>query len=184
MLIIIEGIDCAGKSSRARILKEKFDNVIIYREPGASAIGEELRKLLKSDIPMSESTQAYLFAACRNEALNEIEERLDQGYIVILDRSFISSMVYQPHCAKSINEYYLARLKKIPYYIIYIELSWEEYCKRIKNRDTIDRFEKKINKEVFIEYTERYKKVIKDYNHLIVQQDDDIVQKIGELIKK
>ena len=51
LFISFEGIDGCGKSTQAKILKEKLSNLghtsIIIREPGGSKISEKIRKILR-----------------------------------------------------------------------------------------------------------------------------------------
>ena len=70
--IVLEGIDGAGTSTQLDILKntagtEKF---LFTAEPSPSPVGKFLRTMLKGDVPVSNETAAYIFAADRNEHVN------------------------------------------------------------------------------------------------------------------
>ena len=95
-LIIIEGPDGVGKTTIAKKLVNKL-NAKYFREPGSSKIGEEIRELLfKYGDDIHIDTQFYLFNAARNELfVKELQECFNRGEDVILDRSFLSSIVYQ-----------------------------------------------------------------------------------------
>ena len=87
-LIIIEGLDGTGKSLHSKLLQDKFIEagykVFCTREPGGTPVGEEIRKILKSDVPMSISTQAYLFASSRNQNNIKILEMISKSKEVTL----------------------------------------------------------------------------------------------------
>ena len=99
--ISFEGIDGAGKSTHVdafRILmQERFPNkeVVMTREPGGTALGEQLRNLLL-DVPMNLETEALLMFAARREHIAQvIEPALALGKIVISDRFTDASFAYQ-----------------------------------------------------------------------------------------
>lgn len=99
--ISFEGIDGAGKSTHVdafRILmQERYPNkeVVMTREPGGTALGEQLRNLLL-DVPMNLETEALLMFAARREHIAQvIEPALALGKIVISDRFTDASFAYQ-----------------------------------------------------------------------------------------
>lgn len=99
--ISFEGIDGAGKSSHVdafrNLMQERYTNkeVVVTREPGGTALGEQLRNLLL-DAPMNLETEALLMFAARREHLAQvIEPALAAGKIVISDRFTDASFAYQ-----------------------------------------------------------------------------------------
>lgn len=100
--ISFEGIDGSGKSTQiqelSKFLKELDFNVIVTREPGGSAGGEEIRNLLlQGDVDRwSAETEVLLFMAARRDHLERIIlPALDDGKIVICDRFTDSTRMYQ-----------------------------------------------------------------------------------------
>ncbi|MCR2065050.1 dTMP kinase [Campylobacter helveticus] len=94
MYIVLEGIDCVGKSTQIELLKPIFKDAIFTSEPGATKLGEHLRELLLNrPYLISSKAELLLFLADRNqhyeELLRENEEKL-----IISDRSIISGMAY------------------------------------------------------------------------------------------
>ncbi|MCR2063185.1 dTMP kinase [Campylobacter helveticus] len=94
MYIVLEGIDCVGKSTQIELLKPIFKDAIFTSEPGATKLGEHLRELLLNrPYPISSKAELLLFLADRNqhyeELLRENEEKL-----IISDRSIVSGMAY------------------------------------------------------------------------------------------
>ena len=99
--ISFEGIDGAGKSTHidafGKLLKERYPDrdVVMTREPGGTALGEQLRALLL-DAPMNLETEAMLMFAARREHIAQvIEPALQAGKIVISDRFTDASFAYQ-----------------------------------------------------------------------------------------
>lgn len=106
-LIAFEGPDTAGKSTVINILKQVLPIIygtkvkfIFSREPGNTLNGlnnkcEEIRNKLLTDKSLTVEQQAELFAESRYIHTKEIIEYIKKGYVVIVDRYLLSSLVYQ-----------------------------------------------------------------------------------------
>lgn len=97
--ITFEGIDGAGKSTHidfvADLLSQRGITVVRTREPGGTALGEQLRTLLLHQ-SMHLDTEALLMFASRREHLAQvIEPALARGDWVISDRFTDASFAYQ-----------------------------------------------------------------------------------------
>ena len=99
--ISFEGIDGAGKSTHINaycdLLKSRFPDrtLVVTREPGGTALGEQLRSLLL-EAPMHLETEALLmFAARREHVAQVIAPALGAGHIVVSDRFTDASFAYQ-----------------------------------------------------------------------------------------
>lgn len=102
LFIAIEGIDGSGKSSVSEALASslvaKGRNVVLTREPGGTAIGEQIRTIVLSEnsTGMTPETETLLFAAARAQHVAEvINPSLARNDIVICDRYIDSSLAYQ-----------------------------------------------------------------------------------------
>ena len=98
--IALEGIEGAGKTSvqvaLAQALQDGGLEVVVVREPGGTATGEGIRRLLLDEGEMGPWTEALLFAAPRSQLAAEvIRPALERGAWVIGDRSVYSSLAYQ-----------------------------------------------------------------------------------------
>jgi dTMP kinase len=100
--ISIEGDDKAGKTTQAGLLAEwlrsrGFD-VVETREPGGTAAGEAIRRILlhtEASI-LTPVSEALLFAASRGQLVDElIRPALEAGKVVVADRYVDSSLAYQ-----------------------------------------------------------------------------------------
>lgn len=99
MFISFEGIDGAGKSSHiasvAGYLEARGHEVVLTREPGGTALAEQLRTLTLN-LEMDSLTEALLmFAARRDHLRTVIEPALARGAVVITDRFTDSTFAYQ-----------------------------------------------------------------------------------------
>ena len=102
-LLSFEGSEGCGKSTQIRLLAEHLkaagQAVEVMREPGGTAIGEEVRHLLqhaKAGHVMTHEAELLLFAASRAQLVREkVRPLLEAGVLVILDRFLDSTTVYQ-----------------------------------------------------------------------------------------
>lgn len=94
MYIAIEGIDTAGKSTQIEALKAAFGDAIITKEPGATAIGKEIRSLVLAAKAQSKKAEFLLFLADRAEHIKEVIEPNLGKKMIISDRSAISGVAY------------------------------------------------------------------------------------------
>ncbi len=102
LFIAIEGIDGSGKTTVAEMLATALTvagrDVILTREPGGTAIGEQIRTVVlsESSIGMTPETETLLFAAARAQHVAEIiRPALAHDRTVICDRYVDSSLAYQ-----------------------------------------------------------------------------------------
>lgn len=99
ILIVLEGIDGAGKTTIAQALAQQlqtYQNVTLTREPGATSIGKSIRELILRERGLDPQAEFLLFAADRAQHFAEIvEPALKRGDMVISDRMADSSLVYQ-----------------------------------------------------------------------------------------
>ncbi|MCK7624180.1 dTMP kinase [Streptomyces sp. RS10V-4] len=100
--IALEGGDGAGKSTQVEALAEwirgKGHEVVVTREPGATAIGKRLRSIILdvSTSGLSDRAEALMFAADRADHVDSvIRPALERGAVVITDRYVDSSVAYQ-----------------------------------------------------------------------------------------
>jgi len=102
MFISLEGIEGSGKTSQiARIvqhLESMGKSCCATREPGGTAIGRQIRGILLN--PDSTALDAHaellLYVADRVQHLNQtILPQLEAGRIVVCDRYFDATLVYQ-----------------------------------------------------------------------------------------
>lgn len=108
MLIVLEGLDGAGKSTQVRRLKTYLESrctalrYIHFPRYDAPVYGDLISRFLRGDFGSVEAVHpqlvALLFAEDRHGAAPEIRQALDEGATVLLDRYVYSNIAYQ--CAK------------------------------------------------------------------------------------
>ena len=102
LFIAFEGGEGCGKSTQAKILLRKLHQqnipAILVHEPGGTALGNEIRKLLKrkQGYPIAPEAELFLFGASRAQLVSElIRPALEEEKVVICDRFADSTIVYQ-----------------------------------------------------------------------------------------
>ncbi|HEU4419960.1 MAG TPA: dTMP kinase [Planctomycetota bacterium] len=105
--VVVDGPDGCGKSSQAAALcawlGECSRPVLHVREPGSTPVGEALRQLLLSPTTgeLAAVTEALLFSAARAELVtNVIAPALQRGTVVVAERCYLSTIVYQSFAAE------------------------------------------------------------------------------------
>ena len=100
MFVTFEGLDGSGKTTQVELLRTRLEadgrEVVTAREPGGTALGEELRRLVLHGDEMTPWAEALLYAAARAELVDRVvAPALSRGADVLLDRYLDSSVVYQ-----------------------------------------------------------------------------------------
>jgi dTMP kinase len=100
--ISFEGIEGCGKTTQIARLSEFLNSRLIAhtitREPGGTAVGEGIRKILLNSetIHLTAASELLLFYASRSQnILEKIKPALERGEMVICDRFYHASMAYQ-----------------------------------------------------------------------------------------
>jgi len=151
LFITFEGGEGCGKSTQSRLLLKKLEQrnipVVLTHEPGGTALGNELRKVLKRRRGSFISPQAelFLFVASRAQLVAElIRPALEEGKLVICDRFTYSTLVYQGYgrgldltAIEMVNNMATGNLN--PDLIILLDISPEQGLAR--KRSLKDRFE-------------------------------------------
>jgi dTMP kinase len=152
LFITFEGSEGCGKSTQAKALWRKLYRLgipaLLTHEPGGTALGNQLRRVLKKgqQDKISPLAELFLFAACRIQLVTEvIRPNLQQGKVVICDRFADSTTVYQGYgrgldleTVRKINELATQGIK--PNLTIWLDIPTQKGLGR-KQYSTNDRFE-------------------------------------------
>jgi dTMP kinase len=147
--ITLEGPEGAGKSTLAPKLVEWLESlgytVMLTREPGATELGREIRRLLLNGGDISAETELFLFLADRSHHVRTlIEPALAAGKIVICDRYVDSTVVYQS-VARGLDPNEIDRLNRfatgglLPGLTLLLDLPVEVGLARETKGDRLDR---------------------------------------------
>lgn len=173
MFIVLEGMDCTGKSRLATDLKRKLNGagykVLHLAEPhGKGADNKAVRELIING-NYTQHAKACLALASRIDLFEKkIRPGLDDNKIVIVERNFISTMVYQgeddPEGVLDLHvtamESFSAQLD--PDLLVHLEISYNEFEERLAKRKLpADKIEKMLGKEDnFNRLSKSYQKAI------------------------
>ena len=108
MLVVLEGLDGAGKSTQVKRLRAYLESLfgsleyIHFPRYESPVYGGLISRFLRGDFGSNESVHpqlvALLFAEDRHGAAPQMKDTLDKGGTVLLDRYVYSNIAYQ--CAK------------------------------------------------------------------------------------
>jgi dTMP kinase len=114
--ITFEGGEGTGKSTQIRLLQKYFEQInvacLATREPGGTALGGLIRKLLlevNADV-IAPLTEVFLYLADRTHHVSQIiDPAISAGKIVLCDRFTDSTLAYQGY-GRGINVAWLREL--------------------------------------------------------------------------
>jgi dTMP kinase len=169
LFITFEGGEGCGKSTQSRRLYRRLLKLgipaLLIHEPGVTALGKKIRRLLKwsEDLSISPIAELLLFNASRVQLVTEIiGPALRKGMVVICDRYADSTAAYQGY-GRGLDLTVVARANKIgmqglfPDLTILMDLPVKEGLLR-KEAKRSDRFEME-NREFHQKVQEGYLKL-------------------------
>lgn len=181
MYICLEGIDGSGKSTQILLLEKWLNEcgfeVMRIFEPTDSSIGKLIREMLQHPEATSENFQktlALLFAADRMVLMDEIKAAEESDKIVISDRCFYSSIVYQDDPSWL---YELNKSVKKPDIVILLDLDVETALDRCEGKDSFE------NKVFLEKIREKYLKLAEENDFFVINANNGI-NKTYEDIKR
>ncbi len=201
--ITVEGGEGAGKTTQIGFIRDDLQRrglpVIVTREPGGTALGEEIRTLLLShrDDGMALATETLLMFAARAEHLERvIRPALAAGHWVLCDRFTDATYAYQgggrgiPPAQIAILEQWVQNDLR-PDLTLLLDVPVEIGLQRARQRSAADRFERE--DQTFFErvrtaylqrarqYPDRYR--IVDAHYPLEQVRAGIEQTLGEWLE-
>lgn len=172
-LIVLEGLDGAGTTTQMKRIAKRLESegkkVFITHEPTDNPIGLLVRSVLQKKISTTPLSLTLLYASDREDHLNNeeygINKYLDEGYFVISDRYFYSSIAYQsvdcnPSFIKEINSTF-------PHadILIFIDTPTD---------DCMDRIDKRGEEKELFEKSSFLEKVRKNYLNVIEELPESV----------
>jgi len=182
MFITFEGVEGSGKSTQAKLLAkllaEMGHKATLTREPGWGRLGELIRKIIldERDLELDPFSELCLFCADRAQHVRDfIKPKLQDGEIVICDRYFDSTVVYQGHGRKLdkrlVNKIAIAStLDLIPDVTFLLNLPAKIGLSRLQTRGEITKMD-----EEPLEFHE----MIRQGYMLIAKREPDRIKKIN-----
>jgi dTMP kinase len=184
VFITFEGSEGCGKSTQVQRLAVRLEQagvaVLVTREPGGTAIGEKIRDLLQfapESFAMTPETEVLLFEASRSQLVREtIQPALEKGTVVISDRFFDSTTVYQgvarklsPEIVETLNAFAIGATRPDLTFILDVDVATARarMLRRVRPAVVVDRMEQ--------EPAEFYERVCAGYRELAKREPDRVV---------
>lgn len=148
LLIVIEGIDGAGKTTQAALIAQYFGQLgfpcVLSKEPTNRKWGQKLRESAKAG-RLTVEEELQLFYNDRREHVEKvISPALADGLVVILDRYFYSTAAYQGPRGVDVQEILTAHedFAPVPNLVLILDLPAKSGVERIVRRgDSPNKFE-------------------------------------------
>ena len=184
VFITFEGSEGCGKSTQVQRLAARLERagapVLVTSEPGGTAIGEKIRDLLQfapESFAMTPETEVLLFEASRSQLVREtIRPALEKGTVVISDRFFDSTTVYQgvarklsPEIVETLNTFAVGPARPDLTFILDVDVAAARarMLRRVRPVAVVDRMEQ--------EPDEFYERVCAGYRELAKREPDRVV---------
>lgn len=190
LLITFEGMDGSGKTTQMRRLTQRLRaagrTVLETVEPGGTAIGREIRRILLDarNQELSPSAELLLYFASRAQNVDElILPALASGQIVVADRFTDSSLAYQG-CGRGLGTDTVLALDRVacrglkPDLTILIDIDVETSLARAHARNKARSASETRMDEQSVEF---HRKVYDAYQALAAREPDRIKRVDGRL---
>jgi dTMP kinase len=182
--ITFEGSEGCGKSTQVQRLAARLDQAgvrtLVTREPGGTPIGEKIRDLLQfapESFAMTPEAELLLFEASRSQLVREaIQPALSEGTVVICDRFFDSTTVYQgvarklpPEIVETLNAFAVGTARPDVTFILEVdvETARARMLRRVRPVAVHDRMEQ--------EPVEFYERVCDGYRELAKREPERFI---------
>ena len=153
LFITVEGGEGVGKSTNIAFLEKQLKahgvDVLVTREPGGSALGEEVRRLLLAvgEVPLDPMAELLLVFAARAQHIStRIEPALAAGHWVLCDRFTDATFAYQ--CGgRGLDRQLVTTLETLvqgslrPDCTVLLDAPADTGMARVRARGELDRFE-------------------------------------------
>lgn len=160
LLIAIDGIDGAGKTTLADRLRQRIEaagaSVLQSKEPTAGQWGRKLRESAAAGRLSPAEELEYLLLDRRQHVADLVMPALEQGSVVILDRYFPSTIAYQGAAGLPVEDLLVANeFAPAPDLLLLLDVDPEVGLARIRSRgDKPNHFETAENlaacREIFL----------------------------------
>jgi len=153
MLITFEGIEGCGKSTQAKLLHEFLlasgHDAVLTREPGWGHMGKLIRALIldERELELDPVAELCLFCADRAQHVRDyIAPSLKEGKLVICDRYFDSTVVYQGY-GRKLDMRFVNKIAKasalgtIPELTFLLNLPVRKGLSRLKDRGALTKMD-------------------------------------------
>lgn len=174
MYIVLEGMDLAGKSTLTKQLLERLKtdsyDIVQVEEPAKSPDSLLTIRNLIIDNGICEEAKLYLAIAQRIELGDKVVvPALNEGKMVISDRCFISTAVYQGNgriglysvIERNVKALKIFNTQMYPDKLIFVKIDHKTFLERALSRSVLDDQETRLlNREYFERFVHRYENAL------------------------
>jgi len=184
-IIVIEGIDKAGKTTQANLLLKKLKGhkCIKFDFPDYSTpVGKEIKQFLDGNRGYSDEVKMMLLSANRWEKKAEIEKIIGEGTSIIMNRYYQSNLVYGISKGLELN-WLLGLDEGLPKadLVIVIDIKTNTLVERSKNEIT-DTFEKDL--QLIRKVKRNYRILANKFNWCIIDGEKPVNDVNNEVLKQ
>ncbi|HIA91735.1 TPA: dTMP kinase [Candidatus Saccharibacteria bacterium] len=199
MIIELEGLDGAGKTTQVELLRNRLENsgypAQVLRSPGGSGYGEAIRPIHLSDIERPPETDLLVVAGLLSANIAQAKFNAQNEIVTIFDRGLSSFYAYQG--ASGVNKQTIDTVLQVigadpsgpnaPNVHIILDVDWQIGMQRISGRK-LDAWEKR-GAEFFTRVRELYRETpygetIINANQTVEEVHEQIWQTVEEKLKK
>ena len=143
ILISLEGIDGVGKTTQANLLAARLTDAgyavsPVMSEPPRTTFGRTVKQLL-CEVRMTELSELMLVASARSDNYHQrTKHYLADNEIVIMDRFFHSTLVYQPNHTSEAFAAHVMGCGRFPDHVFVLDLPVAHASARIEHPDAIE----------------------------------------------
>jgi len=189
-LIVLEGIDKAGKNTQAKLLAEnlrrhgKTVNCISFPDY-TTPLGREIRRFLMGKVDFRPETRQLLYVANRWEREGDISRWLGEGNYVIADRYSQANLVYGMANGLDLN-WMLALEEGLPRasLVLVLDVSPEVAVKRERGKDVYEKdiaFQRRI-RSLYLELGEKFGWRVVNGERDVPEVAEDVLRLVQETL--
>lgn len=195
MIIELEGIDGAGKTTQVRLLKQSLEEnghkVLIVKDLDSTEIGRKIKEMFVSDAPRAKAVELFGFLCCKAHLFSEVVEKaIKDGSYVLCDRGFGSLISYfEAHGFKrekleAMLEIAVPELR--PSYTILLDLPVKEALRRNMAKQSFSKFDNmgarffERQRTAYLSLSERPDWHVVDATKSIEELNRDILDVLGQ----
>lgn len=189
LLIAFEGVDCSGKDTQVdelakRLIMEGFEVITIDFPSYDTPSGQAIRAILDDIHPLNVRDNPHevqaLYAINRYEQQARIETALMQGKVVICNRYIYSAVTYG--ASTGLDTAWTLGIQHSlvqPDITIVLDIDFEEYKKRSRNRESLDAYES--NEQAIKTVIDLYR-LFSEQNEFILLDGKGEIEEIADMV--
>lgn len=183
MILEIEGIDGAGKTTQCELLKAWFEKkgmvALCVKDLESTEFGRQVREMLEMEIFKSKEAELFAFLTCKSQLFSQIiSPSITEKTIVICDRGVGSFLSYFEIFGFS-HEFLNSAINLATGHVkatltVLLDVSVEEAQKRKLAKNTMSRFDR-LNREFFKKQSEVFSNLAHQFSWKRIDGSESII---------